>query len=121
MANDKVNELLAKLQADPEALGEIAKLADEESAVRFFVDAAQKHGVDLTEDEIRATVAEEMKARAALSDAAAAKLRQVGEGDLEAVAGGSGPWCTGPWAVAYNDTDAVDSSAYPPHYYPPRG
>ena len=88
MANDKVNELMAKLQADPEALGEIAKLADEESAVRFFVDAAQKYGVDLTEDEVRAAIAEALEARAAASDATASKLRKVGEDALEAVAGG---------------------------------
>ena len=52
--------------------------------------AAKQLDVDLTEDEVRETVAEAVQAQKEATEAAAGALQQMGDEDLEAVAGGAG-------------------------------
>ena len=56
MAIEKVKELLKTVGTDPEAqkaLQQMDKSADMEGIIRYFAEAAQRLGFDLTEEEIR--------------------------------------------------------------------
>ena len=96
MAIEKIKELLKAIKTDPEAQAKLAGLVkgeSEDGIVRFYAEAAKLLGFDVSEDELRAAVADAAQGRAEKTEAAAEKVSALADEALEQVAGGNYVYC----------------------------
>ena len=92
MANEKIQELLKAIQADPtaqERLLGLEKAQNEEETVRGVIRAAKALGFDLTEAELKDYIEAAAAARRARTDAQTNKVQTIEDETLEKVAGGN--------------------------------
>ena len=91
MANEKVRELLEAFRNDPKAqelLKSVEKPSDEDGMIRCYLEAAQKLGYDLKEEELTAYVRDQNEARKAKTDALAEGIQNLDDSEIECVTGG---------------------------------
>ena len=91
MAIEKVKELLKAVKTDAEAqakLNGLVKPADEDGIVKYYAEAASLLGFDVTEEDIRATIAALSKEQQGKTDAAVGMVKAIPDDTLDQVAGG---------------------------------
>ncbi len=91
MAAENAKKLFEMLDTDPEAkelLKDYTKPEKPEEILKVYTDIAGKLNISLTEDELKDYLAEEAKAMGSRTEAAAAKIVELPDEALDAVAGG---------------------------------
>ena len=91
MSDNKLKELLKKVESDPEArkkVEDLEKPADEKGVIAYYLEVAKRLGADLTEDDVREAFAERMKTQKSKTDTAVEKVEAMADDALAEVAGG---------------------------------
>ena len=93
MSMGKVKELLKAVKTDPkaqEALQGLTRPQDEEGIIRYYTEAVKKLGFDVTEVEIRETVANLARERQDETETAVSRIEALPDDALEQATGGAG-------------------------------
>ena len=88
----KIKELIQAVKTDPKAqetLKDLVKPADEDGIVRYYAEAAKLLGFDVTEADIRETIADAARKRTDKTEEAAQSVKALGDDGLEKVSGGT--------------------------------
>lgn len=91
MAAENAKELFNMLKTDPRAkelLHELEKPENPDDILKAYADLAGKLGISLTEEELKSYLGNEAKTQESRTDAAAAKITELPDEAMDAVAGG---------------------------------
>ena len=91
MAENKLKELLKKVESDPEArkkVEDLEKPADEKGVIAYYLEVAKRLEADLSEEDIQQAFAEMLKERQSKTNAAVEKVGAMSDEALAEVAGG---------------------------------
>jgi len=91
MKTEKIKALLKTVKTDPKAqvkLTGLTKPEDENGIIRYYAEAAKRLDFDVSEEEIREMLAEQIKTVNVRTEAAAAGIESLPDNELDEVAGG---------------------------------
>ena len=91
MSDNKLKELLKKLDKDPEArkkVEDLEKPTDEKGVIAYYLEVAKRLEADLSEEDIQQAFAEMLKERQSKTNAAVEKVGAMSDEALAEVTGG---------------------------------